>query len=368
MLYRPCFQHLYHVERKRITMPKQYKMRLNRGERPNPLPQWVQNKLVGRFRYDAPFVQRYPSYQEFYDRLAEELRLPASWIVVGAGIEEFIRALMMLSCDPGQRAMVLWPTCAMYDIYAKVFGIELVRLTPSATAGDSAALYDPSWIADWIRSDSADLRIVFIPNPGQPIETYFTPAALRAVATACRARDIILVMDEAHGGFGAETALPLVTEFDNVLVLRTFSKYFGAASIRVGFAVGQPRVITPLNAARPSGEIAGASMAMAGVLLTCKGLFEQEARDTALVRDWLRDEINNSTLPILASGRYGFSIRLKLEGEFDAVLLGEALAKRGILVKYGFPYPIADCLLLACGNQPMMREFYNQLWDCYARA
>lgn len=359
-LYRDCFQHLAQIERKRIVTPDNVVLRLNRGERPEPLPSQIQYVLKAKLKEAVETTQQYPSYQQFYARLSKYTGFPKEQTVVGAGIEEFIRTLMFLCCDPGQKAVVLWPTCAMYDIYANAFGAWLycVKTAP----GQSFT------VVDFIKQIPIDARVVFVPNPGQPVETCFSAEELGRLAYYCHANDIVLVIDEAHFGFGAPTAFSLVNQFDNLLVMRTFSKFFGAASIRVGYVVGQERVIKPLDAVRPSGEISGPSMLIATVLMDNASIMIEEARGIARARDWLRCELKNRGFQ--AWGKKGFSVLIDMCEPQLAQQMAAHLADVGVYVKSGFPDPAAACLLVACGSLELMKAFYaefekacEKIWD-----
>lgn len=352
--YRDCFQHLYAVERKRIVMPGKADtlLRLNRGEKPFAFPQHIRSDILAAWMRSVEFLQEYPSYAEFYESLSGAIGFPKEQIVAGAGIEEFIRTLMFLSCDPGQKAAVLWPTCAMYDIYAQVFGVDLIRIVT-----DPATELTVEGVLSHL---SSDVRILFIPNPGQPVETYFTLEELRDIAKACARHNTVLAIDEAHYGFGAASALDLVCTENNVLILRTFSKMWGAAATRVGYAVGQHRVLYPLEAARPSGEIAGPSMAAIKILMEHREGVYAEARKVAAGRDWLRESIIQN-LGLRAWGRKGFSVLVELQDKVRMEATVDRLAARGILVKGRFPSPVERHILVACGTEGMMQLFFEEL-------
>src|SRR5262245_5543756 len=98
-MLRPEFQHLAGVERRRISMPEGITMRLNRLEKPEPWPAELQAEIAEAVRLDQ--VQQYPAYNPFYDQLAAFVGVPVESIVVGAGIEEFIRTLMLLCAGTG---------------------------------------------------------------------------------------------------------------------------------------------------------------------------------------------------------------------------------------------------------------------------
>lgn len=359
MLYAKRFQNLYDVERKRIVMPDNVKLRLNRGELPEPMFEPLITMVDDYGSPRCTELQQYPSYSEFYDKLAGHLGVPKDRIVVGAGIEEFIRTIMFLCSDPVKesQAAVLWPTCAMYDIYAQAFGVDLVRIKPAPGVqfGTTELLEQIDWRV-------VALRALFLPNPGQPVETYFMPYQIEYLAAWCQERDIILAVDEAHFGFGAQTALPLVDKFDNLLVMRTFSKFYGAAAIRVGYVVGQPKVIKPIEAARPSGEIAGPSMTIASVLLDHQEVLGERAVGVAKARDWLREELIK--MGFRAWGKRGFSILIEFPTTIKAQSVAAKLAERGVLVKVGFPEPVDRCILLSCGQRAMLTEFLTHFKEC----
>jgi len=125
-MLRECFQHLGTLERKRISTAPNVVLRLNRGERVEPLPRDLLTAMTYAVR--ASSIQQYPDYAPFYTRLGLHVGMPPSQLVVGAGIEEFIRTLMFLCCEPKERVAVLWPTCAMYEIYSRAFGLRLMKM------------------------------------------------------------------------------------------------------------------------------------------------------------------------------------------------------------------------------------------------
>lgn len=346
------FQHLGDIERKRIVTPNNMSMRLNRGEQPEPLPLELQRAM----RELAPVheFQQYPDYGPFYELLSQKTGYPKEQIVVGAGIEEFIRTLPMICCEPGGSMAVTWPTCAMYEIYAKAWDLRLIKI--------------PTWpdtyttlVPDVLGALRPTTKLLMLPNPGQPVETYFSPADVEYIVKSCAPLGILVAIDEAHYGFGAESSIELVRHHENLVVLRTFSKLFGAASLRVGFAVASPMMAKALHAVRPSGEISGPSLHAATVLLNNAPTVARRVRDICEGRDWLRDKINRTELGLKAFGQFGFSLLVECDnkGYKDSILT--QLAGRGIYVKGNFEAPLDKHFLLACGTLPLMKNFYFSL-------
>lgn len=342
-LFRECFRHLGSIERRRIPPIPREAMRLHRLERPEPWP----SEVVEAMRAGPP-DNWYPDYAAFYRRLSAFTGVPEERMVVGAGIEDFIRTLVMLCCEPADGFAFTWPTCAMFDIYAQVFLARPVRIVT-----DPKRLLSVHDVTDKIDSG---VKLLILPNPGQPVETYFCLAELRHIAQRCASVGAVFAIDEAYLGFGAETALPLVDDFENVVILRTFSKAFGGAALRVGYAIGQPSVIRPLHAIRESGEIAGPSINGAvalmdkwsrwvepGIAMVCEG------------RDWLRDTLLRDGYD--ARGWFANHVMVRLDE--PAAPFAERMRKRGAHVKAGFPAPLDGSLLITGGSVTLMQRFYR---------
>lgn len=344
-MYRAEFQNLYGIERKRIAPTHENHLRLHRLERPE---QWEAELLDAIWQSQKP-INWYPDYSPFHEKLAAFVGVNTQEIVLGAGIEDFIRTLFWLCCGPGDRVAYTWPTCKMFDIYAEVFQARAQRIVFEPDA--------PHTVEDVTRNLHEATRLLILPNPGQPVETMFSLDEMRAIAEHCRKQNTLLAIDEAYYGFGSETCLPLIDLFENVLVLRTFSKAFGAAGIRVGYAVGRHAVTKPLEAIRMSGEIAGPSMTAASVLMDhWESHVIPGIRAVCEGRDWLREILNDAGFH--TSGYFANHVLIDMGSAERAMSVQMALRVRGIHVRTNAP-PVDKHLMVTCGSIPLMRRFYD---------
>lgn len=332
---RACFRYLPGIERKRIAPTPVGDMRLHRLERPEP---W-QEELQAKFRAFPP-VNWYPDYGAFHRRVAEFAGVEPENLVVGAGIEDFIRSLVILCCDPGDGFAYTWPTCAMFDIYAEVFSTRPVRIETSyeTTADDIIARLDDR------------VRLLILPNPGQPVETNFNQWDMRRIARRCQDIGAVLAVDEAYHGFGSETSLPVLDVFDNVVILRTFSKAFGGAALRIGYAIGRGDVIRALDAIRESGEVAGPSMHMASVLMDEWPTVRRGIAEVCAGRDWLRDRLLADGYEAHGSVANHVNVRVK-----DGAGLVDRLKMRGVHVRLNRD----GTIMVTCGSVGLMQRFYE---------
>lgn len=355
------FRHLQHIERKRIAMPENVTMRLNRGEQPERWSEGMQERM--RILWPSDTVQQYPSYSQFYKRVAHHVGVDPDSICVGAGIEEFIRMLIMLCCNPHDAFAVTWPTCAMYEIYARAFNAHLLKLP----ADDPNNILTVDQILARLEAEEGleHVRLLFLIQPGQPVETLYSMDDLEKAAKWCQAHDVVLAIDEAHWGFGALSAYHLVPLYPNIVVMRTFSKMFAGAALRVGYVMAQKEIMRALHAVRPSGEISGPSLHVATVLMDQYdngGEVMQRAQAVAAGRDWLRNRIN-SWMPghLTAYGEKGFSLLVDCQNSKYRDKIVSTLAQDGILVKGNFDPPLDRHFLMACGTKPLMERFWDKL-------
>ena len=357
------------VTRRRIEMPGGVKLRLNRLEKPEP---WTPDQLAEiTERAVMPAIarlQQYPAYPAFYEQLAAHCGVSVNGLVVGAGIEEFIRTLFMLNA--GGRVAVLWPTCAMFEVYAQAFKIELVKIQtghPRMT-GDE--------LVERIREQD-HLDLVLIVNPGQPVDTFFEPYELDDLAEECSRRGIWLAVDEAYHGFAVKSdldnnSLQLADTHDNVTVLRSFSKSFGAASLRLGYAYSSPAVHRILDSVRQSGEVSAVSMAVGSLLMDHFADWIEPwrasvraARNVTVARLRHFGKVRGSEKTY---GLYANHILIELAGPEDEVdrrkaAIYDGLLARGTLIRPNLPRPLHRCLLVTCGNGETMREFTAQFLE-----
>ncbi len=197
-------------------------LRLNANENPYGTPLRVQEALAS---FDQYHLYPDPESRDVRALLANYTGLDAGRILVGNGSDEIIDLLFWLFVEPGESVLIPTPTFGMYQARAEVFGAT-VRAVPRKA---DFSLDGDAMEAALMR----DVKLVFIASPNNPS------------GNLCRERDIIrllrhdviVVVDEAYFEFSGRTVAPLIGEFDNLVVLRTFSKWAGLAGLRIGYGL-----------------------------------------------------------------------------------------------------------------------------------
>lgn len=347
-MYLEKFKNLYDVERTRKPEDKNIQMRFQRNEKPDNWPPEFLKEIYSGF--PDHLLQQYPDPVLFYEKLARFLGVPVDKVLVASGIDESIKSLLLLCCEPGDK-IVYTPGYAMYEVYSRMLRVKTIAIE-----------YDPTRLTgpeDIIEKTPEYAKVLFIPNPSQPVENCLDLDQLRKIAAYCYDNDILFAVDEAYQFFGAPNAIPLIDEFDNMLVLRTFSKAFGGASLRLGYVVGSEKALKPLAAFRLAHEANAFSLHIGSMLLDNFDSFvKSNIDDVCKGRDYLRETFIENDFP--AWGEVGNFVLVDLGAKErrDAVVAG--LREKGIHIRGGLPSPLENHALVTCGGPDLMKEFFEE--------
>ena len=346
------FQNLLKLNRIRVSKTRSGAMRLFRNEKTNNWPKALLKEIFRNIPDDI--LQFYPEHQPFYSKLSDFLELPEDRFIVTSGIDEAIKSILTLYCNPGDSFLAAAPGYTMYSVYADIFQLRMDPL-----------LYDPNRfteVSEILDRLSSDTKVVFISNPNQPVENYFDLESLRKIASGCAEKSVLLAIDEAYSFFGGTSAIPLTEEFDNVLVLRTFSKAFGGGGLRLGYTIGSKESILPISAFRLAHEANAITYHIGCVLLDHFDTYVTESiRNVCEGRNFFRIQCNNNGLR--AWGETGNFVLVDLETSERMRKVVSGLDDRDILVKGGFPKPVSHHIMVTCGPISQMERVFEGILE-----
>ena len=249
-----------------------------------PLP-----SVVDAIAEAARSVHRYPDNgaQALIGAIADKFGVPAEHVAVGCGSVGVTQQLLEAIGEPGAEVMYAWRSFEAYPILAGLAAADSVRVPLRGETHDLAAM---------AAAITPGTRLIFVCNPNNPTSTVVDPDALTIFVDAVPSQ-ILIALDEAYVEYIRDGMLPdsfgLVRSHSNVVVLRTFSKAYGLAGLRIGYAVGDPDIITalgkvyvPFTATSISQAAAIASLDAADELLSrTDAVVAERARVTAALRD-----------------------------------------------------------------------------------
>jgi len=226
------------------------KVRLDRNENPFDLPHGFKRELFGEL-FKVPLNRYPPAFPTgLEEKIAETLGLSQDNVLVANGSDELIG--LVLKLFEGDHIVVSSPTFGMYSFFATVEGLNVVDVP----LGENFELGDVEAYADGARA-------VFVCSPNNPTgNSQPRDRIIEVLETGAP-----VVLDEAYVEFARRSNVDLVRDYDNLIVLRTFSKAFGLAGARLGYAVAGEETMEHLKKLRPPFSVNSFSLRMADFIL-----------------------------------------------------------------------------------------------------
>lgn len=245
------------------------------NENPQNLPHEIIHRLASRL--EEFHFNRYPdpTANDLRRLIAEANGLEIENVVVGNGGDELIFDLLLAWGGPGRKVLDMPPTFSMYGIDATVTGTEVVQIPRRADFSiDQEAVL--------ARVAEGDIDIVIVSNPNNPTGNLTDEAFLIDLLNAT---DAIVLVDEAYFEFSRHTMRPHMLRHPNLLILRTFSKAFSLAGLRVGYALASEQVISEFLKVRQPYSVNAFSQWVAATVFRERMVFEQGISEIMRGRD-----------------------------------------------------------------------------------
>ncbi|MHB1652705.1 MAG: histidinol-phosphate transaminase [Desulfitobacteriaceae bacterium] len=213
-------------------------IKLDANENPFPWPQGMREEL---FAADLAF-NRYPdgTAQELKAALADYTGVDSACILTGNGSDELVQLILTVFGGAGRAVIIHPPTFVMYEPAAQVTGTKVVRVPLL----DGVKL-DLNGTLE--ATENPEINVIILCSPNNPTGTLFPEEQILRIV---RESGKMVVVDEAYIEFAGQSLTREISRYSNLLVMRTFSKAFGLAGLRLGYLLGQAGTIDLLNRAR----------------------------------------------------------------------------------------------------------------------
>jgi histidinol-phosphate aminotransferase len=274
--------------------------------------------LVNRYPDDATTVVR--------NELADHYRVSPEQVILGNGSVELCRMALAVTCDPGDEVVFGWPSFEAYPILAQQVGATMVQVPLTEHR------YDLDAMADAVTDRT---RLVFLCNPNNPTGTIVDRDAVDRFLARVPS-DLLVVFDEAYREFVTAPDFPdglgYLPRHQNVVVLRTFSKAYGLAALRVGYAIAHPDVIGALRKVRVPFEVSALAQVAASASLAAHDEMRARVDEVIAERERVFNAITDLGLDVVPSEANFLWLPL---GDASAVL-GEYCERAGMVLR---PFP-----------------------------
>lgn len=325
--------------------PGQRLIKLNTNENPYPPSPRVRRAIIKAVAGDSLRLYPRPFADDFVAAAARYYRIPRPMILAGNGSDELLAMLFRAILNPGEVAAYPSPTYTLYDTLAAV---QEARVAPISYGRDFVLPFD--------QLVQAKAALTIVCNPNAPSGTLTPTKTLARLADALRPR--LLVVDEAYVDFADHNARSLVRSSDNVAVLRSLSKSFSLAGMRLGLCFARPEVIQGLVKVKDSYNLSRIAQAAGAAALDDAAW---AMRNVERVRATRR--ITEAALRAIGFDVQPSSANFVL-ARLAGVDLSEAVAtlrRRGILVRYFATPLLYDAMRITIGKPAEMKALLTEL-------
>ena len=324
--------------------PGEQVIKLNTNENPYP-PSPRVLEAIRRAADEGLRLYPSPLAEVARGRAAEVYGFPPEQVLVGNGSDELLTLLVRAVVEPGQAIAYPAPTYSLYPVLARIQGAGAVEVPFPADFSLPAELFG--------RSEP----LVLLCNPNAPTATLVPEPEVRRLAESLAG---VLVVDEAYVDFADGDCLRLARELANVVVLRSLSKSFSLAGLRVGFAFGPAALIEGLTKVKDSYNVDRLAAAGAEAALADMDYMRTNVREIRATRARLTEGLRRLGLEPMPSQTNFVFVRC---GRDRARRLFEELRRRGLLVRFFDEPGVEDALRITVGTDEEIDRLLAELAD-----
>lgn len=321
---------------------------ISANENPRALPAAVQEKVIEAIgKID---LNRYP------DPLANDLReaiasahgYTKDYVLLGNGGDELLFNIALTWGGPGRTMLTFPPTFSVYEANAVLTETDIVRIPrrEDFTLDESAILK---------RLAQGDIDYLTITSPNNPTGNATDPAFIRQILEAT---DALVMVDEAYGEFGGESMIPYLNDYPNLVVLKTFSKAYSLAGVRLGYIMANPQVIQEFIKVRQPYSVDAISQTIGLTVYENRELLQPGIDDIIDQRAVLLEALDGmKDVRAFPSDANFLLVRIP-----HANAVWEQLYESGVLVRdFSHATGLEDCLRITVGTAAENERFISTL-------
>ena len=291
-------------------------------------------------------TSKYPDYTSklLRKQISKKFNCDANKVICGSGSDEIIQMLCQLLLTNGDQVIVPEFSFLMYRIYASISGAKVIF---------SKEKNFTISVDNIIKKVNKKTKIVFLANPNNPTGTYLYKKELINLRKRLR-KDILLVIDDAYYEYMRDrnyaSGLKIFKNFKNVFILRTFSKIYGLAALRVGWGYGDKKIIKELYKIKPPFNVNKIAQICAKESLTDRKFLQKSVNHNIFWCKRIKKEFEKYNISTNDIGPNFFLLNFS-KCKLSAEKVEKKLEKYGIILREMKSYGIKNCLRLTIGSK-----------------
>ncbi len=288
-----------------------------------------------------------PAQVQLREAIARYADYDPDMIIAGTGADEIIDLCCRLLVEPDQMVLSFVPT---FSYYSHVIALNKAKFLAIPREADFTIKLEKVK-----KVDLSKCKLVILCSPNNPSGNLLEEEVLDYFL----AQDLVVMLDEAYYEFSGVTFKEKIKNHNNLIILRTFSKCFGLAGLRVGYGMGSRDLIAPLMKIKPPFSVNVAAEVALTTCLNNLSFYQEQVNEMVQIREWTLAQLAELEKLKVYSSRSNF-ILCRVDG-FDAAELSKELENRGILIRYFATNQLRNFIRISVGRRDQMESLLTEL-------
>lgn len=319
-------------------------MRLDANEKPYPLPQKIIDTIFKEITPDK--ISAYPEIYTLYNTVSKKFNIPEKNLLFTNGSDAAIKYIFQTYVDKKDKVLSVPPTFGMIPVYAKLFQANHIEIKY-----DNDLNLDVNSLTEVI--EGQDIKLFYLSNPNSPTGTILNDGEMDQLLKITCKNDTVFLLDEAYIPFYKTSYIHAFKKYRNLVIIRTFSKFFGIPSVRLGFIVSDKTNIDNIFKMIPTYEVNTFAILFGEKIFDFENVLNNYLEEVEKAKRRVIDFCEDNELNYISTSTNFMFINL---GKKTANLIGKWLkTEKKILVRYSFVHPALEhCIRFSLGNERQM--------------
>lgn len=273
---------------------------------------------------DSNYLATYPNQKQCTEAIAERLGIPRENIFVTNGSDGAIKMIFEIYVDKGDRVIMTNPTFEMYGVYASMYGANSIQV--EYEKGDEREFKFP--FDKYMEEINQGAKMAIIVNPDNPTGAIIKPDQLIQLLDHAKKMNTLVIVDEAYYGFYDKSVISEILQYNNLIVLRTFSKILGLAGVRLGFLAANEEIVYDVKRIAAPAAVSSISLKFGEKLMQRIDILNQLFCNYKREKEYLERKLSENDI-LYVNSQANFLL-IPYEGDMKAVY--ESFKENGILI------------------------------------
>lgn len=291
-------------------------------------------------------ISAYPEVNPAYEALANYLGVSRERVLLTNGSDSGINIIFKTFCNEGDIVATCSPTFAMYKVHA-----ELLNCNFKEIISDETGAFNLQKVLEELEKDSGKIKLFVIANPNGVSGFAFNRDEIRELLKFTNNKNIVVLIDETYADFDKIDMSEFLDEFDNLVIVRSFSKSYGLAGIRIGYIYSTEYLVKMIEKFKPMMEVNSIAVEAIKVVCSNKEYLEKSVEEITMAREYFASELIKMNFDVIQ--RFGNFLLIDFKEKRERI---EELMKNNRIRYRTFNDPLKKYIRLTIGDMDTMKK------------